>query len=394
MENGISKNVAIIGIGNCGGQVALLAEQRYPELFDCIYINSSAADLAMITTPNAMKYKIGKNDTVEGSGKNRTKMKEYLQEDLGAIFEDGKITECLKYKKYCYIIASAAGGTGSGSAPVLMEILRRTFIDVNFTIVAVLPQLGASLMEHGNELEFMEELYTVLGPTTRYMIYDNETTVDQPPTRSLEIVNENIVEDLRILTGVDNYPTPYESIDSADMESINTTPGRTVVVRVTKGITEKVLEDIKIDDLIIKQLKSSCHAETNRDKRVVRYGVITYFTPEVNALYAPQLDKLTDFLGVPVERFNHNAVNSTGKDSANFIYLIAAGLSPINDRVQKVTNRVEELKRALATDDTTNYILAEGSSYDVMEARKREQRRLDQPESMDPKDIFSKFMKK
>ena len=43
------KKVAIIGVGNCGGQIAYLAEKKYPELFDTVYINTSLSDLSMVS---------------------------------------------------------------------------------------------------------------------------------------------------------------------------------------------------------------------------------------------------------------------------------------------------------------------------------------------------------
>ena len=78
----MSKKVAIIGVGNCGSQVANLAEKKYGTLFDCIYINTSETDLSMVLTDNDdLKFKIGNKDEVEGSGKNRSKMKKYLKDE-------------------------------------------------------------------------------------------------------------------------------------------------------------------------------------------------------------------------------------------------------------------------------------------------------------------------
>ena len=389
----MEKKIAIIGVGNCGSQVALLAEKRYSELFDCIYINSSESDLSMVTSPDALKFKIGNKDEVEGSGKNRTKMKEYLMADINKILTDENLQNTLVDKKYVFVISSAAGGTGSGAAPVLMEILRQMFPDTNFILVAVLPQISSSLMEQGNALEFLTELYDVLGDSTTYMIYDNENTSDLPPTKALEVINDNIVEDLRILSGVDNYATPYESIDEADLESIITTPGRLLVVRLNKRLTEKTMEDNNLDEMIIKGIKQSAHAETDRNKKVVRWGVITYFTDAVNKLYTSDLEKLVEFIGTPIERFNHNAINPN-HETSNFLYLIASGLSPINDRVMKITDRIDELKNALASDESSKYILSgEGASYDVMEARRKADKRTNTPEAINPADIFKKFMK-
>lgn len=390
----MNKSAVIIGIGNCGSQVANLAEKTYPELFDTIYINSSDADLAMVKTGhNDLKFKIGDREEIEGSGKNRTKMKEYLKEDINEILSNEALQECIVEKKYCFIVTSAAGGTGSGAAPVLMEIMRQLFPDTNFILISVLPQLSASLMEQGNALEFLNELYEVLGNDTTYMIYDNESTAGLPPTQALEEVNKSIVEDLKVLTGVDNYPTPYESIDEADMESIITTPGRLLVVRVNKMLTEKDMEDNNLDDVIIKAIKKSAHTETDRNKKVVRWGIITYFTDPVNKLYSPALEGLINFLGTPVERFNHNAINDKS-ENLNFLYMIASGLSPINDRVKKITDRIDELKNALAKDESSKYILSgEGASYDVMAERKKADKRARQATEVNPAAIFDKFMK-
>ena len=389
----MDKKITIIGVGHAGSQVALLGERKYPDIFDCVYINTSESDLAMVNTDSKLKFKIGKKEEVEGSGKNRTKMKEYLMNDINNILANSDLQDTIYTKKYCFIVASAAGGTGSGAAPVLMEIMRQIFPDTNFILIGVLPQISSSLMEQGNALEFLNELYDVLGESTTYMIYDNESTADLPPTKALEVVNENIVEDLKVLSGVDNYPTPYESIDEADMESIITTPGRLLVTRITKKLTEKTMEDTNLDDMIIKSIKQSCHTETDRNKKVMRLGIITYFTDSVNKLYSSNLNNLTEFIGTPIERFNHNAINKNN-ESLNFFYLIASGMSPINDRVVKITDRINELKNALASDESSKYILSgDGALYDVLEARRKADKRAHTPEEINPADIFKKFMK-
>lgn len=389
----LEKKIAIIGIGNAGGQVAALCEKKYPELFDCVYINSSEADLSMVQTNAGLKYKIGDREKIEGSGKDRQKMKEYLRAGAKKIITDEAFRDIIATKKYCFIVSSTAGGTGSGSAPLLMELLRQLFPETAFILISILPQLGASLMEQGNTLEFLNELYELLGEKTTYMIYDNETVADLPPTTALEKVNEAIVEDLKVLSGVDNYPTPYESIDEADMEQIIRTPGRLLVTRINKGLTEKAMEDNRLDDLIVKAIKNSNHCETDRNKKVIRWGIITYFTNEVNRLYAPTLEGLIKFIGTPKERFNHNAVNPN-QESLNFLYMIAAGLSPINDRARKITERVEELKEMLANEDSNRYVLSgDVETYSSAAERKKIENRAKEGTQVDAAAIFDKFMK-
>ena len=387
------KDVAIIGVGNCGSQIALLAEKKYPTLFDAVYINTSQADLSMVDS-SSIKFKIGNEDDIEGSGKNRTKMKNYLKDEIEKILSDKNFLDLISKKKYVFIASSAAGGTGSGASPVFLEIMRQAFVDTHFILVSVLPKIKDSLADQGNALEFLSELYESLSDGTTYMIYDNESVVDQSPTRALEIVNENIIEDIRVLTGVDNFPTQYESIDPADMESIITTPGRLLVARVSNNITEKNMEDTRFDEMLIKAIKQSCQTETDRNKKVVRWGIITYFSDPVNKLYTTSLDKLEEFIGSPEERFNHNAINKDGNENMNFMYLIASGLSPINDRAKKMRDRVQELKNALATDETNKYILAgDDVSRDALSIRKRDEKRATTPEVFKPKDVFAKFLK-
>ena len=384
---------AIIGIGNCGNQVAYLAEKKYGTLFESIYINTSSSDLSQIQPSNEnLVFKIGDEDEVEGSGKNRSKMKEYLRSDIKNILEDENLQNAIVSKKYVFVIASVAGGTGSGAGPVLFSLIEQQYPEVHFILVSVLPYLESSLMEHGNSKEFLEELYNKLDSPT-YMIYDNETVYDQPATVSLTTVNNEIVEDLRVLTGIDNLSTPYESIDPADMESILTTPGRVIVIRLKKNLTEKAMEDTAIDDMIIRAIKRSCHAETDRNKRCIKWGIITHFTEEVNKLYRPAMPKLADFLGNPKERFNHNAINTTGHDDQNFLYLIASGLSPINDRTKKIDDRILQLLSNEDEDKKDEFISnANGVSYNVMEERKKQDRKANQKATLKISETFDKFM--
>ena len=390
----MDKKILVVGMGNGGSQVSNLCEKKYSSIMDCVYINTSAADLEMVS--GSMKFKIGETDEVEGSGMNRLRMKNYLRGELPKILQDENFLNMCRGKRYIFVIATAAGGTGSGGAPAFMSVLKGCFPDTNLVLVGILPHIQTSLMAHGNSIEFLEELYETMDDDTTYMIYDNETMSHLSPTNCLEEVNNAIVEDIKIISGIDNFPTPYDSIDEADMETIVSTPGRLHITRVTKDLTEKTLEDISIDDIIIKTIKKSCHAETDRNKKVERWGIITHFTNEVNDLYVSKFEKLTDFIGTPKERFNHHSINPHSEDK-NFLYLIASGLSPINDRVKKIKTRINELKDALAKDEASKYILSsdneDSSSYSASAMRKKEKLLESQDDEIEVMDIFNKFMK-
>jgi cell division GTPase FtsZ len=385
------KRIAIIGLGNCGSQIAALAEKKYPTLVECLYINTSDTDMSQVKNDSQLKFRIGKEGIIEGTGKNRKKMKKILQVDIKEIIGDAKFQDAIKDKKYVFIVASAAGGTGSGSAPVMLELMKSIFHEPNFILVGILPTLQSSLGEHANSLEFLKELYTSTSEDTTYMLYDNETVAHLPPTQILTTVNEAVVDDLRILSGIDNVATPFDSIDEADMETIITVPGRLIVGRITKGLTEKVIEDTDISDLVVKALKSSMQVETNRDNNVYRWGIITYFNERVNKLYCPDMDKLIAFIGTPIERFNHNAVHS-GPESTNYLYFIASGLSSITDRIARIDERVAELQAAKEAAKNNRFnIEQESAGFKAIQALD-DLRKTDAPRGNKTySDIFSKF---
>jgi cell division GTPase FtsZ len=363
---GLGKKICIIGIGNCGNQIAALAEKRYPQLADCVYINTSNSDLSQVKNDSNLKYRIGEG-VLEGTGKNRAKMKDALQVDIKKILGDSKFQSTIANKKYILVISSAAGGTGSGSAPVFAEILMNATVGPNIILVGILPSLNESEMELGNALEFLDELYNDTSENLTYMLYDNDNATGMSPTEALVAVNDAVVEDIRILSGIDNHPTPYKSMDDADMEAVSTVPGRLIICRINKGLTEKYLEDNDIGDIIIQALKKSYQAETNRDGKVFRWGINTYFTDRVYKLVKMNLDKLCTFLGTPAERFDHNAVNE-GHESANFIYLMAAGMGPITDKVGRMNDRIEYLREVKSGVRNSEFKIEETSaSYAAME---------------------------
>lgn len=393
------KKFAILGIGNCGSQIANLAYTKYPELFTPVFINSSDADLAMVKSDNVLKFKIGESGEVEGSGKNREKMQSFLRPAIINILTNEEFSSLISTSEYCFVCSSTAGGTGSGSALVMMEFLRRFFTDTHFILVSVLPKYQASMLELMNTLEFLQELYVTLDSSSRvtYMMYDNETVSNMSPTVGLTKVNESIVEDIRILTGVDCYPTPYDSIDDADMESLITTPGRLMVCRIPSSISEqyilseKKMEDNDLGAEIIKSIKKSNHTEFERDHNNPRRGIITYLTPAVGNMYSPEMPKLDESIGVAVETFQHNAINETGKENLNFLYIIASGLSPINDRSQKIKDRVEELRNGLPKENA--YALGKESISSNSMRKNIDNDAIDVKDIV-VDDIFAKFQKK
>jgi hypothetical protein len=71
-----------------------------------------------------------------------------------------------------------------------------------------------------------------------------------------------------------------------------------------------------------------------------------------------------------------------------------SGLSPINDRILKITERIDELKRALEEGNKAPGYIIEGKdvAYDAMELRREEAREAALKKgNLDLDSIFKKF---
>lgn len=325
-------NNGIIGVGNAGGQIAALTNKIH--LLDAMAINSSENDLA--TLPDAVsKVLIGNS---QGSGKERAKAKEFLK---------AKIIEILKAQEFrafmdkdiVFVVSSCGGGTGSGIAPVLADLLRKQYPNVSIVLVGILPTLKEKAFTQANAAEYLDELYNSLTDAS-YMLYDNHTMTDLPDYQLLPSINEQVVSDIGVLTGKYQLPTRFKSIDENDMKSITNKPGR-IVIAGLYDIKEKVLEDKSVDELLVQALKKSAHAELERDRKAAAIGIITNLSQKIYDKYGNDLPLVEEYMGKADIDFSHIVVNEESSFPNNAI-VIFSGLSPINDRVLSIKEEIDE----------------------------------------------------
>lgn len=377
-------NVGVIGIGNCGNQVAVLAAKELG--CDVIAINSSKNDLN--TLPDTIPYILIGDE--RGAGKNRNDAKKFLKESIMDMIQDTKFQTFIQGKDAIYIVSSTGGGTGSGAAPVLSSIIRNSFRDEEgkekpVILVGVLPKIGEAYATQTNTLEYLTELYKTLDDQT-YMLYDNETLSKEPSYLMMQKINKSIVDDIKVVRGDYNIPTPYASIDEKDIKMILEAPGRIVIASV-RDLKEKDLDSVDIEDLIIEQLKTNSHCELQRDKVLNRTGVITNLCENLNSIFNTNIPKVQEFIGVPVEDFEHVAVNPERKMENN-VFLIMSGLTNINDRINKISDRIEEIQER-------QNIAKEEDSLDDIDVKdlnsKRSYREKNTNANVDLQGIFSQF---
>lgn len=339
-------NIGIIGVGNAGGQNAALAAEKLG--VEALALNSSQKDLDTLGD-NVKKILIGDS---KGAGKNRDEAKLFIKDSIKNIVKSEDVQKFFRGsgsgdgKDFVFVISSTGGGTGSGAAPLLTEILKTIYTDVHFILVGILPTINEAMSAQVNTLEYFKELYeTTTG--IPYMIYDNEKMSDKAVNVMMEGINAAIVDDINVLRGSHQISTKYSAIDEKDMTAILTTAGR-IIIAGAKNIKEKMLDKTTIDDLIIEDFKSNAHAETNRDKIVHRLGVISVLDERCAEKFDGQVTGVQEFVGTPVETFQHFAIkDSQTSGLPNDVIVVASGLSRLDDRIDRIKERIAEINAAM-----------------------------------------------
>ena len=376
--------VGIIGIGNTGNQIAALASSRLN--IPVVAINSSEKDLETIPDSIPKKLIQNKDGVSQGAGKDRKRAKKYLKDSVMSLLEDEDISAITEKSDVVFVVSSTGGGTGSGTAPLVQDIFTATFRDVKFILVGVLPVNGEALSAHVNTLEYLNELYKALDKAT-YMLYDNDKLADLPSYQIMEKVNNEIVSDIDVIRCTYNYTTKYDSIDDMDEMRLISFPGRLVVSRL-ENFKEKDCDNATIEEMLIDNIKRNCHVEAQRDKKIMSSGVITNLSQKLTEEFNNNIPKVREFIGDPLHAFNHIYVNEN-RDQPNNVFLIMSGLTPVNDKINIISDRIseiEERQKVLEADDALSSVELDDLSKKIADNKED-----DEETEVDLKNIFAKF---
>ncbi|MFC2066400.1 tubulin/FtsZ family protein [Chloroflexota bacterium] len=144
--------LVVIGFGQCGGRIAdefarlngRAHSQRGVDIITGAYaVNTDIADLSGLTTirPNYQhRILVGSRKTGgHGVGKINELGAEIAREDSDKVIETIRTTKRFSETDAFLLAASAAGGTGSGSIPVITQELKERFVDKPIYNLIVLP---------------------------------------------------------------------------------------------------------------------------------------------------------------------------------------------------------------------------------------------------------------
>lgn len=353
--------VGILGYGNAGNQVVATAYTE-KSMIPVFALNTSETDLQ--TLPDQVpKIMIGDG---HGSGKNRDDSKKFLGGILNNLVTHGDVKKFILDLDLLFVVSSTGGGSGSGGSLLLSKILSNVFPATYVIPVGILPTIKEAMSAHANTLEYLNELYTKMGPIT-YMLYDNEKFAAKSTNDMMEAVNKQIVEDIMILSGKYNYPTKYASMDNQDMLNLIRTPGR-LIVSALLDFKEKDIDNTSVEKLIIQRLADSPHVSIQKDRIVNRIGVVANINTYISQQFDTNALGLQESIGTPIENFEHLYINEDRK-LPNSVYVILAGCSKITDRIRRINDRVEEIEEKMNEGSEDDDVLGEYNGADLNSRR-------------------------
>ena len=378
-------DVTVVGIGNAGNQIAALAQQKLN--ITTIAINSSDKDLETIPETVIKRVISNPEGSEKGAGKDRTKAKSYLKSSIMNIMDE-EIRDRISSMDVVFVVSSTGGGTGSGAAPIVAELLTSMFPDVITIVVGILPVNQEALSAHVNTLQYLDEIFTQV-TDLKYMLYDNDKYSNIASYRMMQKINEEIVKDIDVLRCTYNYTTPFDSIDSADMKRVLSFKGRLMVARLDE-IKERDVDNKSIAQLLLGAIKNNAHAELNRDKKITSSGVIANLSESMVEDFDNHVPEICDYMGSPVHDFTHTCVTGDRK-MPNRVFYIASGLSKPDDKISIISDRVNEIEEKQKIEEDENAIDTIDVARLVNTVASKDVKKENEKQDVDLAALFNKF---
>jgi len=199
----------VMGLGQCGSQIAdefarMGGRARTQRGIDIITgafaVNTDAADLSALRTIKPdYQHRIligGRKTSGHGVGKINELGAEVAKEDGDKVIDSIRTTRHFFETDAFIIAASAAGGTGSGSLPIITQLIKERYMDKPVYVMVVLPFEHEELTEERTIYNAAICLKSVSSVADAVFLVDNQRYVRKDATlkNNLSKINALIVE--------------------------------------------------------------------------------------------------------------------------------------------------------------------------------------------------------
>lgn len=321
-----------IGLGAAGGNVADEASRNG---FPAIAINYSQRDLDSLEYVDERLCLVGS----EGVGKNREKAIQLMSKNWESVLMFVKENFSSPAIEAIVVCFSTSGGSGSGIAPVLLEILMNEMDDKTFVAAPILPDLSEAVGNQINCIKTSEELSHL---DLCVFPIDNEQTKKQFSTygknKLYQVTNQSFVDSLMKILEFTERQSKNGVLDRKDLLAILKTKGTAVIAKteITKLANGSVdLSVPGISNAIHDSWVNSIFAPIEIGK-IIRAGVI-FDGPESLIQHIHLGNMFAIFGGMPWDLFEGYYEGGTG-----VVYTIVTGLPWYKTRLKKVENIIKE----------------------------------------------------
>ena len=222
INKSLVNDVAVVGVGGAGTNIAFNFEKLG---YTTIHINSSTQDESDISGAKTIRHLKGFN----GCAGNRQLAEQAIAKNMDIIDEISALKESI-----IYIIFSSAGGTGSGVAPALAEMLAEE-TDKTICCIVVLPDKSEDYDFHVNSYKCCQELLNIEGLGS-VMFIDNNADNKQN-------INKHCANMLHAFL-TNNSVSEYGNVDEQEKRTMIATSGNFIlsVLKADKVSDASVIE--------------------------------------------------------------------------------------------------------------------------------------------------------
>jgi cell division GTPase FtsZ len=201
--------MVVIGLGQCGGRIAdefarlnkkAMSQRGIEIVTGCFAVNTDAADLSGLTSVRRdYQHRIiigGRKTGGHGVGKINELGAEIAKEDADKVIDAIRTTKRFYETDSFLLIASAGGGTGSGSLPVMTQHVKERYSDKPVYAAVVLPFEHEEATEERTVYNTATCLKSTYSAADAVFLIDNQRYIrkDSSLSNNLSKINALIAE--------------------------------------------------------------------------------------------------------------------------------------------------------------------------------------------------------
>jgi tubulin-like protein CetZ len=325
--------IGVIGLGQGGSNVANeFSKNGYPTLA----INYSQSDLNSCSHIENRHLLLGS----EGVGKDRELATKLMQNNWETTVNVVKEQFNHSSIKLIFVAFSTSGGSGSGIAPLVIELLNSELEDKVVVAVPILPHQSESTISHLNTLECIKELSEI---DICLLPIDNNHSASNNKLTLYKEVNESFFTTINEIISQTSLNSPYSNLDQTDLLKLFSTVGWSAITSINLTSLNSQVNLTNLSEPILTNQSIFMKPTTNK---IIRLGSVFYGQESLMKMIDLQ-QIINQFNNQPMDIFEGWYPN----DTQGHLRLIFTGLSFDMSRLKEIEGKTitdsESLKNVL-----------------------------------------------